>query len=86
MKFGILCSCCIVTKISNEVLTFVYFLLGDYHYFSENPYFYVYFVCATISSTYTYTWDIKMDWGLLDYRDSDYKFLREEIVYSSTVC
>lgn len=58
---------------------------GDYHYFSENPYFYVYFVCATISSTYTYTWDIKMDWGLLDYRDSDYKFLREEIVYSSTM-
>lgn len=26
-----------------------------------------------------------MDWGLFDYKDTDYKFLREEIVYSSTV-
>lgn len=53
--------------------------------FSDNPYFYLYFVCATISSTYTYTWDIKMDWGLFDFKDSEYKYLREEIVYSSPV-
>ncbi|KAK7571792.1 hypothetical protein V9T40_014264 [Parthenolecanium corni] len=55
----------------------------SYSHYSENPYFYVYFICATIASTYTYTWDVKMDWGVFDFRESEYKFLREEIVYSS---
>ncbi len=35
------------------------------------------------SSLYTYTWDIKMDWGLFDKNSGENKFLREEIVYSS---
>lgn len=34
------------------------------------------------SSCYTYTWDIKMDWGLMD-GNEDNRFLREEVVYSS---
>lgn len=38
-----------------------------------------------ISSTYAYVWDIKMDWGLLDKNAGENTFLREEIVYSSTV-
>ncbi|XP_065210081.1 solute carrier family 53 member 1 [Planococcus citri] len=51
---------------------------------TENPYVYLYFVCASLSSVYTYTWDIKMDWGLLTYSENaENKFLREEIVYSS---
>ena len=37
-----------------------------------------------ISSVYTYTWDVKMDWGLFDSNASkEYKCLREEIVYST---
>lgn len=40
---------------------------------------------SIISSCYAYTWDIKMDWGLFDKSAGENKFLREEIVYSSTV-
>ncbi|KAJ8969768.1 hypothetical protein NQ314_001605 [Rhamnusium bicolor] len=36
------------------------------------------------NSSYSYTWDIKMDWGLLDKSAGENTFLREEIVYSST--
>lgn len=39
-----------------------------------------------ISSCYAYTWDIKMDWGLLDRNAPvENRYLREEIVYSSGV-
>lgn len=39
-----------------------------------------------ISSCYAYTWDIKMDWGLLDRNaPAENRYLREEIVYSSGV-
>lgn len=38
-----------------------------------------------ISSIYTYTWDIKMDWGLFNKNSGEYTFLREEIVYDNTV-
>ena len=34
-----------------------------------------------ISSCYTFTWDVKMDWGLLDKNAGENKFLREETVY-----
>lgn len=36
-----------------------------------------------VSSCYTYTWDIRMDWGLFDANAGENRFLREEIVYSS---
>ncbi|XP_019866102.1 xenotropic and polytropic retrovirus receptor 1 [Aethina tumida] len=50
----------------------------------ENPFFYLWITASLISSCYAYTWDIKLDWGLFDAKAGDNKFLREEIVYSST--
>lgn len=41
-------------------------------------------LASIISSSYAYTWDIKMDWGLFDKNAGENRFLREEIVYSST--
>jgi hypothetical protein len=38
-----------------------------------------------VSSCFTYTWDVKLDWGLFDSSAGENKFLREEIVYSSPV-
>lgn len=51
----------------------------------DNPYTTLWLLSQAISSTYAYTWDIKMDWGLFDRNAGENKFLREEIVYSSTV-
>lgn len=51
----------------------------------DNPYLYCWLISAVISSIYGYAWDIKMDWGLFDKSAGENKFLREEIVYSSTV-
>ncbi|XP_074035050.1 P[[i]]-sensitive XPR1 orthologue isoform X2 [Leptinotarsa decemlineata] len=50
----------------------------------ENLFFYSWITASLISSCYAYTWDIKLDWGLFDSKAGDNKFLREEIVYSST--
>nr|CAD7464561.1 unnamed protein product [Timema tahoe] len=49
----------------------------------DNPYFYLWILAAVVSTLYAYTWDIKMDWGLLDTSASENKLLREETVYSS---
>ncbi|XP_068625485.1 solute carrier family 53 member 1-like [Battus philenor] len=49
----------------------------------DNPFLYAWFGCQLVSSLYTYTWDVKMDWGLFSCGPSaENKFLREEIVYS----
>uniref|UniRef100_A0A2A4JTU4 EXS domain-containing protein n=1 Tax=Heliothis virescens TaxID=7102 RepID=A0A2A4JTU4_HELVI len=49
----------------------------------DNPFLYLWFACQLISSLYTYTWDVKMDWGLFSCGpNAENKFLREEIVYS----
>lgn len=49
----------------------------------DNPFLYPWLTCQFISSTYTYTWDVKMDWGLLSVGPSaENSFLRDEIVYS----
>ncbi|ESP04786.1 hypothetical protein LOTGIDRAFT_184750, partial [Lottia gigantea] len=45
-------------------------------------FYYLWIVCALLSSCYTYTWDIKMDWGLFDKNAGENKYLREEIVYA----
>ncbi|CAH1180382.1 unnamed protein product [Phaedon cochleariae] len=50
----------------------------------DSPFFYLWIAASIISSCYAYTWDIKLDWGLFDPKAGDNKFLREEIVYSST--
>ncbi|KAL1130889.1 hypothetical protein AAG570_012130 [Ranatra chinensis] len=49
----------------------------------ENPYFYFWLLSCLVNSVYSYTWDVKMDWGLFDKSAGEDKFLREEIVYSS---
>ncbi|XP_022905040.1 solute carrier family 53 member 1 [Onthophagus taurus] len=56
----------------------------NYQSMMENPFFYFWISSSLISSCYAYTWDIKLDWGLLDSKAGDNKFLREEVVYSST--
>ena len=43
--------------------------------------FVLWIVSAIISSMYTFTWDIKMDWGLFE---GKYK-LRSELIYSKKV-
>ncbi|PVD21893.1 hypothetical protein C0Q70_17696 [Pomacea canaliculata] len=51
--------------------------------FRQNSvFFYLYIVAYIISSCYTYTWDIKMDWGLFDKNAGENRFLREETVYA----
>lgn len=56
----------------------------NYEDSTENPFFTLWIIALVVSSCYTYTWDIKVDWGLLDAnRHSEYPFLREEIVYPS---
>ncbi|XP_014215114.1 xenotropic and polytropic retrovirus receptor 1 homolog [Copidosoma floridanum] len=49
----------------------------------ESPYLWLWLISCFINSIYSYTWDIKMDWGLLDGSAGENKFLREEVVYSS---
>lgn len=51
----------------------------------ETPFFYLWITASLISSFYAYVWDIILDWGLFDAKAGDNRFLREEIVYSSTV-
>lgn len=49
----------------------------------DNPFTYLMLASQFISSVYTYTWDIKMDWGLLSSSSNgENRFLRDEIVYS----
>lgn len=55
--------------------------LGD----TNNPYFYLWIIASLVSSCYAYFWDVKMDWGFFEVKSGDHKFLREEIVYSSSV-
>ncbi|XP_055841829.1 xenotropic and polytropic retrovirus receptor 1 [Episyrphus balteatus] len=50
----------------------------------DNPYTWLWMISSIVSSLYAYTWDIKMDWGLFDKNAGENKFLREEIVYTST--
>lgn len=48
-----------------------------------NVFFYLWMIAAVVSSLYAYTWDIKMDWGLLDKNAGENTLLREEMVYGS---
>lgn len=58
---------------------------SDYESTFDNPYTICWILSGVLASTYAYIWDIKMDWGLFDSNAGDNKFLREEVVYSSTV-
>ncbi|XP_069772266.1 xenotropic and polytropic retrovirus receptor 1 homolog [Narcine bancroftii] len=44
-------------------------------------YFYLWAVTTCVSTIFTIGWDLKMDWGLLDKKTKENKFLREETVY-----
>ncbi|KAG4072934.1 hypothetical protein HA402_006614 [Bradysia odoriphaga] len=57
---------------------------ADYENTFDNPFTILWILSSVISSCYAYTWDIKMDWGLFDKNANENRFLREEIVYSST--
>jgi len=48
-----------------------------------NPYFYMVIGARLLSSCFVLWWDLRMDWGVFDKSATDYKFLREEIVYSN---
>ena len=48
-----------------------------------NIFFILWMLSQSISSCYAYTWDIKMDWGLMEKNAGENTFLREETVYSS---
>ncbi|XP_018343000.1 PREDICTED: xenotropic and polytropic retrovirus receptor 1 isoform X2 [Trachymyrmex septentrionalis] len=68
------------------VVIFAYLHLTHKKYYAlstENPYFYLWLTVSVVSSCFTYTWDVKLDWGLFDSSAGENKFLREEIVYSS---
>lgn len=76
-------------KYSTTLFVVFFSAMVKYHsqYYStstSNPFFYCWIVALVISSCYTYTWDVKVDWGLFS-SDSprETPFLREEIVYSS---
>lgn len=56
------------------------------HERQSTVFFYLWISSAVISSFYTLTWDLKMDWGILDKNAGENRFLREEIVYAYKVC
>ncbi|KAK0181164.1 hypothetical protein PV327_003470 [Microctonus hyperodae] len=56
---------------------------NNYSNHLESPWLWLWVVSCVINSIYSYTWDIKMDWGLLDSNAGENKFLREEVVYSA---
>lgn len=77
-------------KYSTTFLFVIFATLRSYHaseYEStwDNPYTSLWILSGILASTYAYIWDIKMDWGLFDGNSGENKFLREEVVYSSTV-
>jgi EXS family len=51
----------------------------------RSVFFYLWILSAFVSTCYTFIWDIKMDWGLLDKNAGENRLLREEIVYSHKV-
>lgn len=51
----------------------------------NNPFFYMLVGSMVFSSCFVFWWDMVMDWGLFDKSAGEYKFLREELVYSSPV-
>lgn len=77
-------------KYSTTILMVIFATLKSFnarHYENtfDNPYTILLLLSGILSSCYAYTWDIKMDWGLFDSNAGENKFLREEVVYSSTV-
>ncbi|XP_066940120.1 solute carrier family 53 member 1-like isoform X1 [Macrobrachium rosenbergii] len=49
----------------------------------NNPFFYMLVFSMLFSSCFVYWWDMVMDFGVFDKNAGEFKFLREELVYSS---
>ncbi|KAF7493666.1 Xenotropic and polytropic retrovirus receptor 1 [Sarcoptes scabiei] len=49
---------------------------------SSSVFFYFWMASLVISSIYTYSWDVLMDWGLMNVRSTENCLLRNELVYS----
>ena len=54
-------------------------------YRQSSVFFWLMIGATVFSSCYTYAWDIRMDWGLLDKGAGENRFLREEVVYAFKV-
>ena len=50
---------------------------------TKNTFFGFWILSLLISSSYSYYWDVKLDWGLFDKKAEENKLLREEIIYST---
>jgi len=57
---------------------------GDYDA-QNSAFLYLWIIAEVIKTCYTLTWDIKMDWGLLERNAASNRLLREEIVYPRKV-
>ncbi|XP_066592181.1 solute carrier family 53 member 1 [Prorops nasuta] len=64
--------------------TLAAYYAADYKTRWDNPYLWMWITSSFVSSIYSLTWDLKMDWGLLDSNAGENRFLREEVVYSSS--
>lgn len=56
-----------------------YYRVGTY---DHSPVFYFWVFAYLLSTTYTFVWDVRMDWGLFDPKPGPNPFLREELVYN----
>lgn len=66
-------------KYFSTLLTSIFsFLVGKYT--GNNTFIYIWIACALVSTLYSYIWDLKMDWGLLQ-PNRKYKYLREKLIY-----
>jgi len=51
----------------------------------NSAFLYLWILAELVRTCYTLTWDIKMDWGLLDRNAGENRLLRDEIVYPRKV-
>lgn len=71
-------------KYSTAFFVVVFSTLAKSDSVQRDRFFLAWIIAAFISTCYTLTWDIKMDWGLLDKNATgENRFLREETVYRS---
>lgn len=76
-----------LTNAGKYATTFFVVIFGSLNtYFKrvhgDNGFFYVWVLAYVVSFVYTYVWDIKMDWGLLDKTATNDKILRDDLIYS----
>jgi hypothetical protein len=75
-------------KYATTYLVVIFGALNKWHektdILTTSPFFYCWIASYVFSFTYTFLWDIFMDWGLIDPRSpKDAPFLREEMIYGT---